>query len=233
MKQWRSTPFGSDKLKHEKFVEGKQPWKVVQALLNFSGPVSSEDVVEAMKKDGYEELLNDWAMKHGGVPGSVAYHLRDFRSRGLIKVGYSDPAATPAEVAAEVEASIETTFGLERDLQNTLRKNISQLQDDLKIVDGGKERSVPSGRIDILAATSDGTLVVIELKAGEADHYAVAQILMYMGDLHEEADGKLRGILIAGDFTARAIAASKAVPNIELRRYGVTFSFQKVVRVET
>ena len=100
-------------------------------------------------------------------------------------------------------------------------------------MDGGKERSVPSGRIDILAATADGTLVVIELKAGEADHYAVAQILMYMGDLHEEADGKLRGILIAGDFTARAIAASKAVPNIELRRYGVTFSFQKVVRVET
>jgi len=216
----------TDKLKHEKFVEGKQPWKVAQALAKFPSPVPIADVVEAVKKDGYEKLLNDWAIEHGGVSGSVDYHLRDFRRRGLVTISYPDAAATPAEVAAEVEASIETTFGLERDLQNTLRKNISQLQDGLKIVDGGKERSVPSGRIDILAVASDGTQVVIELKAGEADHYAVAQILMYMGDLQEEAKGKVRGILVASDFTARAISASRAVPNIELKRYGVTFSFQ-------
>lgn len=154
--------------------------------------------------------------------------MRDFRRRGLVTISYSAAAATPAEIAAEVEDSIETTFGLERDLQNALRKNISQLQDGLRIVDGGKERSVPSGRIDILAVDSDGTHVVIELKAGEADHYAIAQILMYMGDLHEEAKGKVRGILVAGDFTARAISASKAVPNIGLKRYGVMFSFQNV-----
>ncbi len=88
------------------------------------GPVPVEDVIEAVKKDGYEKLLNDWAMEHGGVPFSVDYHLRDFRCRGLITISYSEAAATSAEIAAEVEDSIETTFGLERDLQNALRKNI-------------------------------------------------------------------------------------------------------------
>jgi hypothetical protein len=38
----------------------------------------------------------------------------------------------------------------------------------------------------------------------------------------------VRGIVIAHDFTARAIAASKAVPSIELRKYKFNFSFQKV-----
>ena len=67
-------------------------------------------------------------------------------------------------------------IGLERDLQNALRANISQLQEGLKVTDGGKERAVPSGRIDILAVASDGTHVVIELKAGVADRDAVGQI---------------------------------------------------------
>ena len=128
----------------------------------------------------------------------------------------------------DVQDSMETTFGLERDLQSALRANISQLEKELKITDSGKERGVPSGKIDILAATSDGTYVVVELKAGTADGTAIGQILAYMGDLAGEAKGKVRGILLAGDFSTKAISASKAVPNVELRKYGFKFSFQKV-----
>ena len=95
----------------------------------------------------------------------------------MVKMNTYSDAATPAEEVAEVQDSIETTFALERDLQNALRTNISQLQDGLKIIDDGKERSVPSGRIDILAVAPDGTYVVVELKAGEADRDAVGQIL--------------------------------------------------------
>jgi RecB family endonuclease NucS len=74
----------------------------------------------------------------------------------------------------------------------------------------------------------DHTQVVIELKAGTADRDAVGQILSYMGDLQGEAGGKVRGILVAGHFTDRAISARRAVPNVELRKYGFKFSFESV-----
>src|SRR5690349_961284 len=119
--------------------------------------------------------------------------------------------------------ALETTFGLERDLQEALRKNIAQLNAGLKIVDGDKEKIVESGRIDILAEDTNGTTVIIELKAGAADREAVAQILAYMGDLMTQGKA-VRGILVAGDFPARTIAAAKAVPNLELKKYAFQFS---------
>jgi hypothetical protein len=126
--------------------------------------------------------------------------------------------------------AIETTFGLERDLQQALRKNIEQLEPGLKIIDGNKEKPVESGRIDITAEDQTGTTVVIELKAEAADRDAIGQLLSYMGNLLADGRGQVRGILVAGDFTPRAIAAAKAVPNIELRKYGFTFTFSLVQR---
>jgi hypothetical protein len=128
----------------------------------------------------------------------------------------------------EIIEAVETTFGLERDLQGELRKNIKQLDPDLLIVDGDRERSVKSGgRIDILAKDRSGALVVIELKAGRADRDAIGQLLAYMGELMEEASS-VRGILIAADFSPRAIAAARAAPNIRLERYGIQFSFRSI-----
>lgn len=130
-------------------------------------------------------------------------------------------------VDEESADAIETTFGLERDLQAALRKNIEQLEQGLRIVDGDKEQSVQSGRIDITAEDQSGTTVIIELKAGTADREAVAQILTYMGDLIREGKS-VRGILVAGDFMPRTIAAALAVPNLQLRKYGFQFSFEAI-----
>jgi len=69
--------------------------------------------------------------------------------------------------------------------------------------------------------------VVIELKVGPADREVIAQILSYMG-FQAETGNPARGIIIARDFTSRAIAASKPVASLELREYGFTFSFKKV-----
>jgi Endonuclease NucS C-terminal domain len=127
----------------------------------------------------------------------------------------------------EVEKAIETTFGLERDLQAALRSNMEQLEPGLRITDGGKERSVESGRIDITAEDIDGATVVIELKAGEADRDAIGQILSYMGDL-SQAGKPLRGILVAGSFSLRAVSASRAVKNLRLKKYSFRFSFDGI-----
>jgi len=135
--------------------------------------------------------------------------------------------AEDAAEVAQVADAIETTFGLERDLQRALRANIEQLEPGLKITDGGKEQTVDSGHIDITAEDANGATVVIELKAGSADRDAIGQVLSYIGDLTGPKK-IVRGILIAGSFSLRAIAAARAVPNLELKRYAFKFSFESV-----
>jgi|SRR5438094_4713261 len=127
--------------------------------------------------------------------------------------------------AEGVEESEKTTFSIERDLQNALRKHIEQLEQGLTITDGGKEKVVESGRIDITAEDKKGAAVVIELKAGEADHHAIGQVLAYMGDLTTNTN-VTRGILVAGAFSQKAIAAARVVKNLQLRKYGFNFTFE-------
>jgi RecB family endonuclease NucS len=111
-------------------------------------------------------------------------------------------------------------------MQRHLRVNIASLDPGLTIVDEGAERAVKSGSIDILAQEADGTLVVIELKAGKTDARVVGQVLGYMGDLADEDCPKaLRGIIVAHEFDQRTKSAARAVPNLRLMRYAVSFSF--------
>lgn len=140
---------------------------------------------------------------------------------------------TPSDIEEDqssedaIEAT-EVTFGLERDLQAALRANIDQLEPGLKVIDDGKERVTEAGRIDITAKDPHGNIVVIELKAGTATPQVIAQVLAYMGAV-AETDGKpVRGILVAGDFHKRVVLATRAVPNLQLRRYSFQFSFEAV-----
>lgn len=120
-------------------------------------------------------------------------------------------------------------IGLERDLQAALRGEIGQLEDGLEVDDGGAERSVESGFIDITARDARGSLVVIELKTGTARRNDVAQVLSYMGDVSEEEPGEdVRGILVAGDFDKKAKAAARVVPSLSLQAYSVRFKFLTV-----
>jgi RecB family endonuclease NucS len=130
------------------------------------------------------------------------------------------------EVGDLVDEAVETTFELQRDLQNALRGNIDQLEPGLTITDGGDERKVASGFIDITARDRSGATVVIEpKKAGVSDRDAIGQILGYMGNLMEGTQS-VRGILVAGEFSPRIIAAARAVPNLSLVKYAFKFSFE-------
>ncbi len=128
--------------------------------------------------------------------------------------------------ASRVEEEVGQRIGLERNMHAALRIGIEQLEKGLTIIDDGAERSVDSGFIDITARDISGMTVVIELKAGPAGQRAVAQILSYMGDVAaEEESEKVRGILVASSFDAKAKAASRMVPSLILRKYCVRFLF--------
>lgn len=128
----------------------------------------------------------------------------------------------------EIEDAADLKFGLERDMQAALRRSIDQLDPALRIVDEGKERRVEAGFIDILAADDHGSLVVIELKSGEAPETAITQLLSYIGSLRDEDPSKsVRGILIARNFSTRVRLAARAA-GIQLVAYGFSFSFRTV-----
>jgi RecB family endonuclease NucS len=141
---------------------------------------------------------------------------------------YAEAGATgEAAVLEETEDARNLKFGLERDMQQALRSHIDQLDPDLRIVDDGKERHVRAGFIDILAEDQNGSLVAIELKSGEAPDQAITQLLSYIGSLQAETDQKVRGVLVAREFSDRVRLAARAA-GIQLVEYGYSFTFSTV-----
>ena len=145
-----------------------------------------------------------------------------------------DPVSIPVSVDNAIEVAGELIrerregkqFEVERHLQEELRSEISQLEQGLTIIDGGGERSVESGFIDILARDQTGALVVIELKSGTAKREAIGQIVGYMGDLMaDEPDSRVRGILVAAGFDKSCQSGVRAIPTLKLKRYRFSFTF--------
>lgn len=118
------------------------------------------------------------------------------------------------------------TFAFERHMQAALRANLSQLEPGLTAIDGGSERTVEGGRIDILAEDSEGRLVVIELKAGPSKPDAITQVLAYMASVRTEPSQKARGILIAASHPSRVELAAQEIPNLQLKTYRFSFQFE-------
>jgi hypothetical protein len=186
-------------------------------------PVSSQQrqAIRSLLSDGLDN--QEIAGQIGVSPGTVAA-VKAHMTMGT----YGGDTSTPDdEAAAEVAKAVDTAFGLERDLQLVLRRSIGQLESGLTIIDGDREQTVPSGRIDITARDERGTTVVIELKAGAADREAIGQILSYIGDLTDRTT-QVRGMLVAREFSARAVAAARAAPNVRLVQYGFQFTFETV-----
>lgn len=203
---------------------------------------------EIYQQGRYEELIGDLSYsaedeRHGKpnpsrivFDGNIRNNLQSYKNavvryRKFLLQGFdsSAEAQTASAVAATPDSSPAEyqKLSLERDMQAALRREIGQLEPGLKIVDDGAERAVSSGFIDILCEDSSGTSVVIELKAGKTDARVVGQILGYMGDVMED-DGisNVRGIIVAHEFDKRTVAASKAVPNLKLMRYSISFRFE-------
>src|SRR3954447_4406423 len=147
--------------------------------------------------------------------------------KGAYPVGTAITSGSAAEGLAEVETARNLKFGLERDMQQALRTNIDQLDPKLSVVDNGKERQVEAGFIDILAEDDQGSLVVIELKAGEAPDASITQLLSYIGSLATETPTPIRGVLIARAFSPRVKLAARAA-GIQLVEYGFNFTFSAV-----
>jgi len=128
----------------------------------------------------------------------------------------------------------DTSVSLEHDLEQWLLTDLGALEEGLGLyhddLRGHQFHAGGAGRIDILATDQNGGLVVVELKAGKADDRTCGQILGYMGWVTEELaeDQPVRGIIVAHEFTERLRYAVKAMPNLQLKAYRVSFEFDDV-----
>jgi len=138
-----------------------------------------------------------------------------------------------AEVVEELETTdSETTFSLERDLEKSLLSNLTQLEPNLRLyqendISGQQLDTGQVGRLDLLCIDQNGDLVVIELKAGRVNEKICGQILRYMGWVGENlAHGrKVRGIIVASEFSESLKYAAKAMADVILKKYEVRFTF--------
>jgi hypothetical protein len=199
--------------------------------------LTAEDLAEVTKA-GRTKFGNelDWAKVELGRQGllvKTAPKHYQVTQKDLAKLGLDHSQLSTASLGdIELAPDLGNDFEKETELHKALRANIEQLEAGLKLIDGGKERTVPSGRIDITAEDKNGKMVVIELKSGVADRNAIGQIASYLGDVANEGPG-VRGILIAHEFSSRALAAARMISCLELRRYGYRFSFERMSHFST
>jgi endonuclease len=192
------------------------------------------DLDTVYEKDKFASLLSGLAYtkddERAGKPnpspfiidGNIYNGLATLRAALSLYRRFCDEAP---ETPLEPPEQQDFTFSLERDLQKALRTSIARLEEGLTIIDGGKERNVQSGRIDILARDPSGVQVVIELKAVCATRGAVGQVLSYMGDIHDDGHSQVRGIIVAPSFDGGAISAARMVSNLKLVTYAYSFAF--------
>jgi hypothetical protein len=163
---------------------------------------------------------------------------------GIVQVG-ADGAPAELVLAAPSDPDESTVAGpislsIECDLEECLIQNLAMLEPGLSLyhdedVDGRQLDTGAVGIIDLLALDKTGNLVVIELKAGKAADSVCGQILGYISWVRKElaAGKKVRGIIVASEFSERLRYAADAVGSISLIEYNITFNFSNVTALPT
>lgn len=147
------------------------------------------------------EQLTELVLRHFPTSRWQRTHYAWYKSRirrGIIQVpGITEyPTEAEREIEAEAEDAVEASLSLERDLHSYLAQRVAVIESGLTLIEGGVEYTTEAGRIDLLAKDPNGSLVVIELKAGKAGDAALGQLLGYIGCLSTSAE-EVRGIMVA------------------------------------
>jgi hypothetical protein len=145
-------------------------------------------------------------------------------------------AREATEVSDELDrAAIEPAFPLQSDLERCLLSDLGRLELNLRLyqengVFGRNLDTGQAGQINILAIDENGHLVVIEPRVGRADIEVCGQILSLMGWVTENlARGRrVRGIIIASEFSGPLRYAAIAMKGVVLRKFEMRLTFMAV-----
>ena len=147
-------------------VEELREHGILRGTSNQLKGLSIDPLIALMQKHGVERLeypSRNWFLDiEGNFSNPTSEEQREGKVTDLSNPGsvfnYTNTTINPYYEAhdstkpeKEKEEAEESIIRLERDLQSVLRQSIEQLESGLKIVDGGTERTVEGGRIDITA----------------------------------------------------------------------------------
>ena len=152
----------------------------------------------------------------------IGGRLMNYYQEGLEPIPPEPPIEPPIKPG-------EISISFKRDLEAFIFENIESIEEGLKPYRGesGRQYTVESGRIDILATDKEDNFVVIELKADKGGDAVLTQTLAYMVDIEKIAEQrKVRGIIIARDFSSKLVSAVSRVQDIKLMKYKVKFDFE-------
>ena len=135
-------------------------------------------------------------------------------------------ATTAAATTAAAVAPAD--FKYERDLQRTFCSQISALFPGYNIV--GREHPIRGKRIDVLLEHADNeNMLVVELKAGQADWSVFGQISMYIGMLRKQpglSERKIEGVIIANAIDDGLLYACETSPDISVKTYRMSIELE-------
>jgi len=153
----------------------------------------------------------------------------------LAEDGILQVASDLAECTKLVDKSdIDNGFAAEAHLRDYLARHLTQIEDGLTLFTeddrDGVEFVTDVGRIDILAIDKTGSLVIIELKVGQAPDEVSGQLLRYMGWIrrHKANGHKVRGIIIGQAIGDKVRYAVADVDGVELREYDLVLNLRNV-----
>lgn len=203
-----------------------QAERILRVLRNSDQPLKDSEIADKMDVTG---------------ANSIYHRLMDLHDNGKIeKIGQRPRKWVIADGVDVKNVDVpsgrsnntkKSQLSLEKDVQRYLSGCLDDLESGLNIQSerAGLEVQVDSGRIDILAENSEGGLVVIEIKTGEAQRAVLGQIKAYMADIMagtSETD-TVKGIIIAEDFSQKLTRAITLEQNIDLFTYEIEFSFEE------
>jgi len=146
-----------------------------------------------------------------------------------------DQEGTISENEEDENIREENEFAYENDLRNYLAKNLSVIENGLKIyeADGktGEEFYIPetSRRIDLLAVDKQNNFVIIELKVSRGYEKVVGQALFYQSSIKSIfQQEKVRAIIIAREITPELKTATKFLPDFELFEYQLSVTLSPI-----
>lgn len=144
----------------------------------------------------------------------------------------------PRIISTSEDIEDPSVFALEKHLEDFLVKNWKKtelgrkydiFEDNGEMV--GQQYPTDTGPIDILAISKDKkTILVIELKRGQATDVVVGQIQRYMGFVKEELADKgqsVKGIIIGLEADTRLKRALAVCPDISFYQYQISFKLVK------
>jgi len=94
----------------------------------------------------------------------------------------------------------------------------------------GVEYSIGGRRIDVLLEHEESeSLLVVELKSGEADFRVYGQISMYIGLLQRQySDRNISGVIVAGSIDESLVQACETTDKVALKTYRMSIELEDV-----